>query len=58
MPGVVTHTPGMARRYHRSPCDPVTGRDGVLRAEPGLFELWVCASSAAGEPVQFELLKG
>jgi len=30
----------------------------VLRAEPGLFELWVCASSAAGEPVQFELLKG
>ena len=34
-----------------------TGRDGVLRAEPGQFDLWVCASSAAGEAVQFELLK-
>ncbi|UXF72850.1 glycoside hydrolase family 3 C-terminal domain-containing protein [Stenotrophomonas maltophilia] len=34
-----------------------TGRDGVLRAEPGHFDLWVCASSAAGEAVQFELLK-
>jgi beta-glucosidase len=35
-----------------------TGRDGVLRAEPGQFDVWVCASSAAGEAVQFELLKG
>jgi beta-glucosidase len=33
-----------------------TGRDGVFRAEPGQFELWVCASSASGEPVIFELL--
>jgi beta-glucosidase-like glycosyl hydrolase len=34
-----------------------TGRDGVLRAEPGLFDVWVCASSMAGDAVQFELLK-
>ncbi len=33
-----------------------TGRDGVYRAEPGLFDVWVCASSISGEPVQFELL--
>jgi len=33
-----------------------TGADGVFAAEPGLFDLWVCASSASGEPVQFELL--
>ncbi|WP_305806251.1 glycoside hydrolase family 3 N-terminal domain-containing protein [Stenotrophomonas sp. YIM B06876] len=33
-----------------------TGRDGVTRAEPGSFDLWVCASSASGTPVQFELL--
>ena len=33
-----------------------TGVDGVLAAEPGLFDLWVCASSASGEAVQFELL--
>jgi len=33
-----------------------TGRDGVFRAEPGQFELWVCASSVSGEPVIFELL--
>ncbi|MBJ7515387.1 MAG: glycoside hydrolase family 3 C-terminal domain-containing protein, partial [Stenotrophomonas sp.] len=33
-----------------------TGRDGVLRAEPGLFDLWVCASAISGSPVQFELL--
>jgi len=33
-----------------------TGRDGVFRAEPGQFDVWVCASSAAGEPVIFELL--
>ena len=31
--------------------------DGVLRAEPGLFDVWVCASSMAGDAVQFELLK-
>ena len=33
-----------------------TGRDGVLGAEPGQFDLWVCASSTDGAPVQFELL--
>lgn len=33
-----------------------TGRDELLRAEPGLFDLWVCGSSASGEPVSFELL--
>ncbi|KRG64205.1 beta-glucosidase [Stenotrophomonas humi] len=33
-----------------------TGVDGVFRAEPGLFDVWVCASSASGEPVTFELL--
>ncbi|MBO9829594.1 glycoside hydrolase family 3 C-terminal domain-containing protein [Xanthomonas sp. A2111] len=33
-----------------------TGRDGQCVAEPGLFDLWVCASSASGEPVAFELL--
>ncbi|MDY4295466.1 MULTISPECIES: glycoside hydrolase family 3 N-terminal domain-containing protein [unclassified Xanthomonas] len=33
-----------------------TGRDGQCAAEPGLFDLWVCASSASGEPVAFELL--
>ncbi|EKU24297.1 beta-glucosidase [Xanthomonas translucens pv. graminis ART-Xtg29] len=33
-----------------------SGRDGRCEAEPGLFELWVCASSASGEPVGFELL--
>lgn len=33
-----------------------TGRDGHCAAEPGLFDLWVCASSASGEPVAFELL--
>jgi len=33
-----------------------TGVDGVSRAEPGLFDVWVCASSANGEPVSFELL--
>jgi beta-glucosidase len=35
-----------------------TGRDGVLRAEPGLFDVWVCASSITGEAAQFELLAG
>lgn len=33
-----------------------TGRDGQCAAEPGLFDLWVCASSGSGEPVAFELL--
>ncbi|WP_449467985.1 beta-glucosidase BglX [Stenotrophomonas humi] len=33
-----------------------TGVDGVFRAEPGLFDVWVCASSASGEAVTFELL--
>ncbi|MCI2263503.1 glycoside hydrolase family 3 N-terminal domain-containing protein [Xanthomonas indica] len=33
-----------------------TGRDGQCTAEPGMFDLWVCASSASGEPVAFELL--
>jgi len=33
-----------------------SGRDGRFEAEPGLFDLWVCASSASGEPVGFELL--
>lgn len=33
-----------------------TGRDGRCVAEPGLFDLWVCASSASGKPVAFELL--
>jgi len=33
-----------------------TNSEGVFAAEPGLFDLWVCASSADGEPVRFELL--
>jgi len=33
-----------------------TNSEGVFTAEPGLFDLWVCASSASGEPVRFELL--
>jgi len=33
-----------------------TGVDGQCRAEPGLFDVWVCASSASGEAVSFELL--
>jgi len=33
-----------------------TNSEGVFAAEPGLFDLWVCASSAEGEPVRFELL--
>ncbi|MGB3873540.1 MAG: glycoside hydrolase family 3 C-terminal domain-containing protein, partial [Stenotrophomonas sp.] len=33
-----------------------TGVDGVFAAEPGLFDLWVCASSVEGEPIGFELL--
>jgi len=31
---------------------------GVYGAEPGLFDLWVCADAQAGEAVQFELLAG
>ncbi len=33
-----------------------TDAAGRFTAEPGLFDLWVCASSISGEPVQFELL--
>ncbi|MBN6151325.1 glycoside hydrolase family 3 C-terminal domain-containing protein [Xanthomonas sp. AmX2] len=33
-----------------------TDRHGRFEAEPGLFDLWVCASSTSGEPVSFELL--
>ncbi|MGH8055109.1 MAG: beta-glucosidase BglX [Stenotrophomonas sp.] len=33
-----------------------TGVDGAFRAEPGLFDVWACASSASGEAVTFELL--
>ena len=33
-----------------------TGVDGDYSAEPGLFDVWVCASSVAGEAVSFELL--
>ena len=33
-----------------------TGADGVLRAEPGVFDLWLSGDSLSGEPVQFELL--
>ncbi len=33
-----------------------TGVDGVSGAEPGLFDVWVCASSVSGEAVTFELL--
>ena len=42
-------------QLHRSQLQ-FTGRDGVLRAEPGVFDLWVCASAQEGEPVSFELL--
>ncbi|MEE7559908.1 beta-glucosidase, partial [Xanthomonas sp. Kuri4-2] len=34
-----------------------TDPKGVFGAEPGLFDLWVCASSKSGEPVAFELLE-
>ena len=33
-----------------------TNNEGVFTAEPGVFDLWVCASSVSGEAVQFELL--
>ncbi len=32
-----------------------TNPNGEFAAEPGLFDLWVCASAKSGEPVQFEL---
>ena len=35
-----------------------TNPRGEFGAEPGLFDLWVCANARAGEPVQFELLGG
>jgi beta-glucosidase len=33
-----------------------TGTDMVLGAEPGLFDVWVCASSVSGQAAQFTLL--
>lgn len=33
-----------------------TGVDGDYSAEPGLFDVWVCASSVSGAAVSFELL--
>jgi len=33
-----------------------TGVDGDYTAEPGLFDVWVCASSVSGDAVSFELL--
>jgi beta-glucosidase len=33
-----------------------TNPKGEFGAEPGVFDLWVCASSKSGEAVQFELL--
>ncbi len=33
-----------------------TGVDGQYSAEPGLFDIWVSASSVSGEAVSFELL--
>ena len=33
-----------------------TNHKGVFGAEPGLFDVWVCASAKSGEPVSFELL--
>ena len=33
------------------------GPDNSWIAEPGLFDVWVAPSSAAGNPVQFTLLK-
>ena len=33
-----------------------TGVDGDWSAEPGLFDVWVCASSVSGDAVSFELL--
>ncbi|HVJ36789.1 MAG TPA: glycoside hydrolase family 3 N-terminal domain-containing protein [Stenotrophomonas sp.] len=35
-----------------------TNPRGEFGAEPGLFDLWVCANARAGEAVQFELLGG
>ncbi len=33
-----------------------TNPRGEFGAEPGMFDLWVCANATAGEPVQFELV--
>ena len=33
-----------------------TGVDGAFRAEPGLFDVWLCASAVSGEAATFELL--
>ncbi|MDG2525058.1 glycoside hydrolase family 3 N-terminal domain-containing protein [Stenotrophomonas sp. HITSZ_GD] len=33
-----------------------TNPRGEFGAEPGVFDVWVCANATAGEPVQFELL--
>lgn len=33
-----------------------TGVDGDYTAEPGLFDVWVCASAVSGDAVSFELL--
>lgn len=35
-----------------------SNRECVLTAEPGVFDLWVCASSVSGTALQFELLDG
>ena len=55
LPGMILLHRGDGRRLDRHALG-FTGRDGVFRAEPGQFELWVCASSVSGEPVIFELL--
>ncbi|TQT55085.1 glycoside hydrolase family 3 C-terminal domain-containing protein, partial [Xanthomonas perforans] len=34
-----------------------TNHKGIFGAEPGLFDLWVCASAKSGEAVSFELLE-
>ncbi len=34
------------------------GTDGQWRAEPGLFDIWIAPSSAAGDPVPLQLLPG
>ncbi len=35
-----------------------TNPRGELGAEPGVFDVWVCANATAGEALQFELLAG
>lgn len=32
-----------------------TGVDGVCEAEPGVFDVWICANARHGEPAQFTL---